>query len=344
MKKDILFIGPLDNNNIPKHGDSIKNRHLVNFFKQYRTVTCIDTWGWEKRPWLLLKLIYGVFFGNFKSIVYSVSNVTAYKLTRLFTLFPIRKKFIYFMIGGYTPIKIAQGIYKAEPFRKLDKIIVEADRCKEFYEEVGIHNALTVYNFKPYNFVPNLDAPHSGKIKFVFLSRLTELKGIFLILDAIKKLNSNGYSDRFEVDYYGSISPEVKDRFLKEIENYKNAHYNGFLNLMDERNYNTLSGYDALLFPTMHPTEGFPGVIADAAIAGVPVIASNWNYAEELVATPGCGYIVPTGDIDALAEKMMYVIDNRSENEKLRHVCVQRATTYKMSNVLTDSLLNDLGI
>ena len=344
MKKDILFIGPLDNNNIPKHGDSIKNRHLVNFFKQYRTVSCIDTWGWKKRPWLLLFLIYGVFFGNYKSIVYSVSNETAYKLTKLFTLFPIPKKLIYFMIGGYTPIKIAQGIYKAEPFRKLDKIIVEADRCKEFYEEVDIHNALTVYNFKPYNFSPNLNLPHSGKIKFVFLSRLTELKGIFLILNAIKTLNDNGYSDRFEVDYYGSISPEVKERFLNEINNFKNAFYKGFLNLMDENNYNVLSKYDALLFPTMHPTEGFPGVIADAAIAGVPVIASNWNYAEELVAAPGCGYIVPTGDVDALVEKMMYIIDNRSENEKLRSVCVQRATIYKMSNVLTTNLLNNIGI
>lgn len=344
MKKDILFIGPLDNYNIPKHGDSIKNRHLVNFFQRYRSVTCIDTWGWKKRPWVIIKLIWSAFIGNYKSIVYSVSNKSAYILTKLFTLFPIRKKLIYFMIGGYTPIKIAQGLYKAEPFRKLDKIIVEADRCREFYEQVGIYNALRVYNFKPYTFKPKIDIPHSGKIKFVFLSRLTELKGIFLILDAIKRLNSKGYSLMFEVDYYGSISPEIKDRFMKEIETYHNARYKGFLNLMDENNYNILSEYDALLFPTMHPTEGFPGVIADAAIAGVPVIASNWNYANELVASPGCGYVVQTGNLTELTDKMEYIINNRSENEKLRPICVQRASTYNMSNVLTEDLLRKINI
>lgn len=344
MGKDVLFIGALDYPNTPHAGDSVKNRHLVDFFIQYRTIEYVDTWEWKKRPWILVKLLWLVIFGDFKSIVYSVSNETAYKLTRLFTKLPIRKRLIYFMIGGYTPIKIAQGIYEADPFRKLDKIIVEADKCGDFYKAVGIENTMRVYNFKPYSFVPDTSIVHSGKVKFVFLSRLTELKGIFLILDAVKKLNAMGYSASFEVDYYGSMMLEIKEKFTTLIDLCPNASYKGFLNLMDESNYSLLSEYDAMLFPTMHPTEGFPGVIADAAIAGVPVIASNWNYAEELVGQTSCGYVIPVGDVDSLVDRMRFVIDNRTENEKLRSICVKQAETYKLSNVLTEDLLFKMGV
>ena len=49
MKTDILFIGALDYPNIPRHGDSVKNQHLIDYFQKYRTVEYIDTWGWKKR-------------------------------------------------------------------------------------------------------------------------------------------------------------------------------------------------------------------------------------------------------------------------------------------------------
>ena len=78
---NILFIGALDYNNIPKHGDSIKNQYLMDFFRKYRSVKYIDTTNWKRKPWLLIRLLRWVLFGKFDSIVYSVSNESAYKLT-----------------------------------------------------------------------------------------------------------------------------------------------------------------------------------------------------------------------------------------------------------------------
>lgn len=340
--KKILFVGPLDYPNVPTNGDSVKNQHLVNFLQKHRYVRYIDTWNLKRKPWKLLQLLWLSLFGNYDSIVYSISNQSAYHLTRILTKLPIKKKLIYSMIGGYTPIRIINGEFNAELFRKVDKIIVEADRVSEFYRSVGIHNTLRVYNFKPYTYIPDLNQKHIGKIKFVFLSRLTKLKGVFLILDAVKKINAMGYDDKFEVDYYGVIESEIKEEFIGRLAECKNVQYKGFLNLKDESNYEILSQYDAMLFPTMHPTEGFPGVIADAAIAGVPVIAANWNYAEELVGD--CGYIIPVGDLQALLVQMIYVIEHRDENEDLRKLCVERAKHYHIENVLTEDLLEQIGI
>lgn len=343
-RKDILFIGALDLTNVPNAGDTVKNQYLLEFFERHRCVDYIDTFNWRKRPCALLGILWKALLGRYKSIVYSVSNVSAYKLTKILTRLPIKSKLVYFMIGGYTPIKIASGEYAAEPFKKLHKIIVEADRVIEFYKQVGISNTLRVYNFKPYSFVPDTSIKHDGEVKFVFLSRMTEMKGIFLILDAVKKLNAIGLTSRFSVDYYGTISPEIKERFLNELKQIPNARYQGFLNLKEEANYNVLADYDAMLFPTMHLTEGFPGVVADAAIAGVPMIASDWNYAEELLLRNKCGYVFPMGDVSKLIEKMEYVINHRDENELLRQNCIKQASLYAMSTILTETLLDEIGI
>ena len=120
--------------------------------------------------------------------------------------------------------------------------------------------------------------------------------------------------------------------------------YKGFLNLKDENNYCILSDYDAMLFPTMHPTEGFPGVIADAAISGLPVIASNWNYAEELIGDGVCGLLFPVGNDDALYEKMLLTIEHRDTLERMRKNCVEKAKQYNMDKVLNEKMLVDLKL
>ena len=342
--KDILFIGALDLPNVPRAGDTVKNQYLLEYMRTYRSVDYIDTFYWRKKPTLLFSIIIKALFGRYKAIVYSVSNVSAYKLTRLFSILPVKSKLIYFMIGGYTPIKIASGEYSAKPFKKLDKIIVEADKVIELYDKVGIHNTLRVYNFKPFTYIPDINVTRNGKVKFFFLSRITEMKGAFLICEAVSYLNKLGYDRNLSVDFYGPISPEIKDRFTCIVDELPNVSHKGFLDLRDESNYSVLAAYDAMLFPTMHLTEGFPGVIADAAIAGIPVIAAEWNYADELLIKPKCGYVIKKGSANELADKMKYVIENRSENNLLRANCLKQAEIYKISNILTENLLNEIGI
>ena len=341
---NVLLIGALDFPNVPKAGDAIKNRLLLDWFRRnFKRVDYIDTQKWRKNPLVLASLLFRLLFTRIDNIVVSASNQSAYKIIRVLARLDKKDtKTYYFMIGGYTPIKIKQGIYKAEPFRKLDKIVVEADRVKEFYAEVGLYNTFRVYNFKSTNRITDISKPHEGKVRFVFLSRLTELKGIFHILESARALNAEGMQEAFEVDFFGSCDSGVKKRFEQEITAIPNANYKGFLDLKVDANYDVLAGYDAMLFPTMHPTEGFPGVIADAAIAGVPVISANWNYAKELVEDCGCGFVFPVGDNKALTEWMRFAINNREKLQAMRQNCVSRSSIYRTDNVLTPQLISDL--
>lgn len=346
MKINVLFIGALNFPNVPTAGDAIKNRLLLDWFKRnFEKVDYVDTQRWRKNPFVLMKLVFRLLFSRIDNIIVSASNESAYKIICILDKLRLTQtKVYYFMIGGYTPIKIKQGVFRREPFQKLEKIVVEADRVKDFYAEVGLFNTYRVYNFKSTKYVADVSILHDGKFRFVFLSRLTELKGVFHILESVKTLNSEGLEDLFEVDYYGSVDDEIKERFFNEIETVPNASYKGFLDLKNDSNYDILVGYDTMLFPTMHPTEGFPGVIADAAIAGLPVIAANWNYAKELVEDCGCGYVFPVGDNKALTDLMRFSMNNREKLQIIRQNCVSRSSKYRTDNVLTEELLNDLGM
>lgn len=342
----VLFIGALDFPNVPQAGDAIKNRLLLDWLRiSFKEVEYIDTQQWRRNPTILLRLFFRLLFCKIDNIIVSASNKSAYRMIRILAKLNKKdSKTYYFMIGGYTPFKIKQGIYKAAPFKKLDKIIVEADKVKDLYAEVGLYNTYRLYNFKPTDYKADVTQPHEGKVKFVFLSRLTEMKGIFHILESVKTLNKEGLKDGFEVDFYGRIDEDVKERFTQEIATIPNANHKGFLDLRNDSNYDVLASYDAMLFPTMHPTEGFPGVIADAAIAGLPVIAANWNYAKELVEDCKCGFVFPVGDNRALTDSMRYAMNNRDELQKMRKNSIARSDLYRTNHVLTPELINDLGM
>ena len=343
--KDLFFIGALDYPNVPQAGDAVKNRYLLSFFKEkLDNVEYVDTQRWKRNPMILLRVLCRLLFRRYRNIVISTSNVSAYRLIRLTTSLRLPSRIYYFMIAGYTPVKIKQGIYKAEPFHRLERIIVEADKVAELYHEVGIDNTLRLYNFKPVYFVPDPDEPHTGKVRFVFLSRLTELKGIFHILESVRRLNAEGLQEQFEVDFYGRLDADVQERFLQECEALPNVEYKGFLQLNAAPGFQLLSEYDAMLFPTMHPTEGFPGVIADAAIAALPVIASDWSYAEEIIGDGRCGLLFPTGDNDALTDVMRRVVADRSLLQPMRRRALERSRLYDVNNVLTDELIDKLGM
>ena len=305
MSQRLFFIGALDYPNIPQAGDAVKNRFLLDYFgRELHDVSYVDTQNWKRNPLILVRVMLKLLFRRFDNIVISTSTTSAYRLIRLITSLHLKSRIYYFMIAGYAPVRIKAGDYKAEPYRRLERIVVEADKVSELFHELGIDNTLRLYNFKPVRFVPDITKPHEGKVRFVFLSRLTRLKGIFHILESVRALNSEGLGESFEVDFYGRTDADIREDFLNEVDSLENVSYNGFLQLDGADGYKVLSEYDAMLFPTMHVTEGFPGVIADAAISGLPVIASDWQYAGEIIGHGRCGLLFPVGDNGALTDNM----------------------------------------
>ena len=73
-----------------------------------------------------------------------------------------------------------------------------------------------------------------------------------------------------------------------------NIKFHGFQSNVEE----WLSASDVLVFPSYR--EGFPNVPLQAAVLGIPIIATDINGCNEIVANGKNGLLVPIQDVDSI--------------------------------------------
>src|SRR5207244_4938639 len=78
-----------------------------------------------------------------------------------------------------------------------------------------------------------------------------------------------------------------------------------------------LRGADLFLLPSA--TESFGLAALEAMACGVPVIASAAGGLPEVVEDGKTGFLVPPGDVAAMAERALRVLENPAEHERLKH-------------------------
>lgn len=341
MTKKIIFVGPCGGGKIPSNGASVKNYHIVNALRNEGiSYHLIDTEYWKKTPFVLLKLLFFVLFVRGTYIV-SANNSSAYRVISILTL--LRQKTVYWVIGGSIADWIESDKVRKSPYLHLKQILVEGKAMKNHFDKMGFSYVRYLPNFKPIHYVPVKHNFSGGKVHFVFLSRITRPKGCDLIFEASNQLQQLGYKERYDISFYGPIESNYKDAFYSLLNNDSNVEYKGFLDLRDQRNYDILSSYQIMLFPTFWHGEGFPGIVIDAYIAGLPIIASDWNLNTELIDNGKTGTIIPTHDLSALVEAMRkYIdhpkfIDSEACNSQLKSKSY--STEYLLNKSFFDSLI-----
>ena len=216
---------------------------------------------------------------------------------------------------------------------------------KKELNKSGLDNVMVVPNAKPIIYTPTITKKADNEIfKFVFLSRVHPDKGIKEIYEAVKILNGKGYKDQFIVDLYGKIEDSFTQDFNTMVNELNNLSYNGFLNLREEEGYKTLSTYDAMLFPTYWRGEGFPGIVIDANMSGLPIIATDWNMNQEVIEDKETGFIIPVHDSAALAEHMESIITKKVDIYEMKLRCVEYVKKFDSRNVVTNELVCKIGL
>jgi glycosyltransferase involved in cell wall biosynthesis len=154
-------------------------------------------------------------------------------------------------------------------------------------------------------------------------------------------IEKEGILHPINIDFYGPIDDSYKAKFFSNLIRFENCNYRGYLDLLNEpeENYSILSNYYAMLFPTIYVGEGFPGVIIDAYISGLPVIASNWHLNSEIILDGVNGLLFPPNDSIALANAMKWMLDNRAEVSSMRKVSNSMASSYDVNKILDTHLL-----
>ena len=307
----VLFIGAINLYNSPKGGEEYKNQLIFEKLVQtinFKTVV-IDTYNWKGKPLLIAKLFLNLVFKQFDSVVISASSASTYLLLNIISKIKpsILHKTHYLVIGGYFPEGIRSKRYDWKTYKNLKSVVVEGGILKEQllnYSE--LKNIRVIPNFKKFEFKLSPKVKESNVLKFVFIGRISKPKGILEIMEAANLLKVNKPSLYFQVDFYGPMEDDIE--FPENLP----IAYKGYLDIMNNQqgSYETLSDYSCMLFPTYWQGEGFPGVIIDAYVAGLPLIATDWNMNKEVVEDGKTGIIIPIKDAKALASAMLKMMEN----------------------------------
>jgi len=348
MKKELIFIGPMDMGNTPMTGDTVKNQLFIDRFKEvFDVVYAVDTMNWKKAPWIIVRMCFLLISHRRSKVIISANTSSAYTLIRILRLFPFTpKEVFYWVVGGSFHKQIENRGYSVNTYKWLKRIFVQSPIMVDSLRKQGLDNALYVPNSKYISHYGSAVKKKDGRTHFVFLSRIEEYKGCTDILTSVDELVYRGYGDDFDVTFYGreSEDPDYASRFLEMINERHNTQYKGVLNLREANNYDELSGYDVMLFPTYWQGEGFPGVVIDAYISSLPIIASDWNFNKDVIKDGETGWIIPVRDVAALTNKMEYVIKYPEVVAGLSHNCRNAANQYDSRVVLSEENLKKIGI
>ena len=154
----------------------------------------------------------------------------------------------------------------------------------------------------PAVFTP-LEVTTGRRLRFGFLGRLDQSKGLDTLLEAARVLTP----DSFEIRLAGPGDPGAAIAFIAGHGLTSQIKLEGVVKAAD-----FLQGIDVLVTPS-RAQETFCNVVMEAACLGIPAIVSDRGALPERVDFGVSGWIVPAGDSQALAKAMQHCMDNRDQ-------------------------------
>ncbi len=311
----LLLIGPLPP---PIGGTSVSFKQLLTDLQEEETIT-VKVLNTSPQPQLgiigkliniplfFLKLLRALPSFDIVSLHASNRRMIIYGSALRIICLIFRKPLVVRIFGGSFDRFYKDASWCAHYFISLvftsDCILLQTHKLVDFFSPIYPHSKLRWFPTSRSEIIKIEPEQTRRDIRrFVFVGHVKPTKGIREILKACETLKANNYL----VDIYGPLQKGVTE---EEINRARNVRYQGVLE--PEEVLATISTYDVLVFPTYYQGEGYPGVIIEAYMAGIPVISTYWQAIPEIVKNGESGLLVPPKDAELLARAMQEFIDSQ---------------------------------
>lgn len=343
MKK-LILIGAIRKGKEPNSGETMKNQLFARrFVEVFDKVIQVDTYKWKQRPWCLLVMLWKLLFNRKAVVVVSSCDISAYQLIKFLYFVRLKKNVFYWVVGGGLHELVNKGVINPKYFHYLKGIFVQSEDMVVSLNANGLSNVRYIPNSKPvYHF--SIGKRNGDPIRFVFLSRIHNEKGCKEIFACAKRMKDEGLENHFNITFYGAMDKQFEKEFFEGINESGNLSYKGLLNLTTQKGYEELSKYDVFLFPTYYHNEGFPGVVIDAYIAGLPIITTEWHFNSQVVEDGVTGLIIEPRNTEALYEAMVAFVRKKLDYEKMQDNCLKTVDKYDVNVVLSKDHLKEIGL
>ncbi|MBT3407466.1 glycosyltransferase family 4 protein [Candidatus Woesearchaeota archaeon] len=219
-------------------------------------------------------------------------NIGKLKNTTILKYNPIFKKYLY---NAY--IKKINLLKQFNYFTPISNYLVKKLQIQNINNISVIPNIVETEKFIKNN-------SKKDKLRIIYLGGYTEFKGIFTLINALKRLKKE-----YTCDIYGS--GELKNKIKTNNQNIK---FHGPIN--HKKIPELLSNYNILVFPSIIP-EAFGRVAIEAMAAGCLPIASRIGGITDIITDKKNGYFFTPGNSKELAKILNKLDLNKIKTETL---------------------------
>lgn len=265
----------------------------------------------------------GMLYGSFLIIAGRIRNIPVY--VRFFGGHPINSKFLKIPVLNTFILRLlayAQGI------------VLQTNSGASEFPAFLKKKISVIPGYRPsteFKRVPrNTENNSKNTIRFLFVGNLSKEKGVEFILDASVILKDRLQSSAsVTIDLFG----HGDQKFLEKYNMDDTIRYYG--SVENDRLRKQLPQYDILVFSSVYDNEGHPGVLIEAMMAGLAIIASSSTASVlEVITHQVNGLIVPPGNVDSLSSAMELLTSNCALREALAEKALQDSEQYRSDVVL----------
>jgi glycosyltransferase involved in cell wall biosynthesis len=221
------------------------------------------------------------------------------------------------------------GIIK-HTINKADVLITLTNNGKDFLSSITDERKIFIFS----NMIDNANfsrnySEYRSKLKFLFLGRIGERKGIFDLLDVIKD-NKNYLEDKFILSVGGDGETE---KLVNLIEKYEIQHlvkFEGWVSGGKKREL--LVTCDVHILPSYNETFGMSNL--EAMSYGMPIISTTVGGIPEVVSNNENGFLIEPGDKKKMMEHIVYFIEHPEEIERMGRKSLENAKRFYPENVI----------
>lgn len=297
--------------------------------------------SWKKNP-LKTFVAFVRLLAESENVILFPDLRAIYALVPLASLFKLlfNTKVYYNVIGGWLPDFLKEQKLIAFFVRKLDGLFVQTKVLSQELNGLGVQNTTVFPNFKRIRVFDEsqLVQDYSKPLSLVFMSRVTDRKGVTELVNAIHQINENGI--KYTLDIYGSIQEGYEEEFANLQSGFGDAiEYKGQVDPL--KTSDTMFGYFLHVFPTTYYTEGYPGSVLDALSAGVPTLSARWQSYEDVLVEGKTGISFTMRDWEEMKAKLLDIYEAPETVCAMRAHCIEAAKQYapeKIINIILEKM------
>jgi glycosyltransferase involved in cell wall biosynthesis len=174
---------------------------------------------------------------------------------------------------------------------------------------------------------------------FLLIARLLNEKGIREYARAAQSVKA-----RYPDAVFNLLGPEDPSPDGVPLKNVQKWHDQGVIRYLgttsDVRPY--LADCHVYVLPSYH--EGMPRTVMEAMATGRPVLTTDAPGCRETVLSGENGFLVPVRDADALAERMIWFIENRDQWERMGKQSREMAEERFDVRIINRELMSAFGV